>query len=165
MFNAYSVRPIGSDVFFEHLKDIQTSRHYETEPPKDNDISVHGSFPWGKRNLKHMDGYEELCLAVIAYAFIEYLQCYEKKLERDELYGQDKYYWIWNSRCISLENYFFRQSEFLERCFDDLLENVCWEGIAEIDKCIKRFHSFLRWTRPAKKYKKEDKLHENHKNE
>ena len=151
MFNPYAVRPIGSDRFLEHLKDIQTTSYYGTEFAFDLPILASGHVPWGKPNKKKMDGWEELCLAIIANAFIDYLEAYKEKTLILDQFGQTAGYWVWNSRCISLENTWFRKNPFLEYCFDCLLLNVCWEGVDEIERCIKRFHGYLRWARPSKK--------------
>ena len=49
MLNPYAVRPIGSERFYEHLKDIQTRSYYNTELPVDPPVIVTGGFPWSER--------------------------------------------------------------------------------------------------------------------
>ena len=85
-------------------------------------------------------------MAIVASTFIEYLSEYRSKTIREEKYGRDAAYWVHNSRCIDLENFYFRQNDFLSKVFDDLLEYICWEGVNEIEKCIDRLQVFIRWT-------------------
>lgn len=152
MFNPYAVRPIGSPKFYEHLKDIQTTQYYNTETKEDLKLHLTGSLPWENHERKSMDGSEELIFAIVVMTFLDYLGSYRQKLIIEEEYGQNDSYWVWNSRCIVLENEFFRrQGEFITFCFDKLLERVCWEGICEIEKCMKRMENLLRWTNTAKK--------------
>jgi hypothetical protein len=147
MFNSYAVRPIGSAKFFEHLKDIQTEQYYNTESSDEPMLELSGYFPWQRYDRHAMEGADELLLAVTAMTFIDYLDAYRNKLLIENEEGQSGSYWVWNSRCIALENEYFRKTPFLTYCFDKLLENVCWEGVAEIEKCICRMNSLLRWTK------------------
>lgn len=150
MLNPYAVRPIGSAKFLEHLKDIQTEQYYNTESPDEPALELSGCFPWQRYERHAMDGSDELMLAITAMTFIDYLEAYRQKLIIEEEEGQSGSYWTWNSRCLVLENEYFRKTPFLAYCFDKLLENVCWEGISEIEKCIKRMGQLLRWTNTAR---------------
>lgn len=151
MFNPYAVRPIGSPRFYEHLKDIQTTQYYNTELKDDPNLCLSGSVPW-ETTGHDMDGSEELMFAIVVLSFMDYLGSYRQKLIIEEEEGQSSSYWVWNSRCIVLENDFFRKhGEFVSFCFDKLLERVCWEGICEIEKCMRRMENLLRWTKTAKK--------------
>lgn len=147
MFNPYAVRPIGSDRFLEHLNDIQTERYYATEMPAvEFKVTLHGWLPW--REPEAPDPYYSLMMAVIGSAFMEYLNCYERKI-RCLKHHDEASYWVWNSACIDLENSYFRRDPGLEVLFDKLLQNVCWEGTQEIEKCKRELSRMLRWTKRA----------------
>lgn len=157
MFNPYAVRPIGSERFFEHLKDVQTEQYYNLKPEDEQDIVLTGWFPWKHYDKHLLDGADELVIAVAAMAFIDYLEAYREKLIIENMKGRNGAYWFYNSRCLVLENEYFRKSLFLNDCFDKLLENICWEGISEIDKCIVRMKSLLRWVNTPNTKLKEQK--------
>lgn len=148
MFNQYAVRPIGSETFLEHLKDVQTRKYYE-DPEEDVKITTdcHGHVLWQE---KEQDPYESLLLAIVALSIHEYLYYYMKRNKEDRLHGQSKMYWVYNSRCIQLENDYFRKNPFLNDLFDKLLRHVCWEGNQEIEQCSYRTMHLLRWTKKNK---------------
>lgn len=152
MFNTYAVRPIGSETFLEHLKDIQVRSFYDTVFPFNAAAEVHGTVPWGSHDASNP--YVCLATAIIANAMLEYLHYYKQKEHFLDIHD-DRMYWAYNSRCIQMENDYFRRNKTLERLFDLLLENVCWEGIYEIERCQRRIRNVLRWT------KKAERTHEN----
>lgn len=153
MFNAYSIRPIGSEKFLEHLKDIQTRSLYDTMIPFEGEVDIHGSIPWASRGIQ--DPYVSLATAIIANTILEYLHNYEKK-EHFLAVCDDKMYWVYNSHCIQLENDYFRRSPFLEMLFEKLLEEVCWEGEAAIEQCARRMRSVLRWSKKSERNGSDD---------
>lgn len=153
MYNPYNVRPIGSEKFLEHLKDAQTKGYYETKNIYEEEnikTNLHGSIPWGEKDNTN-DGYTSLMMAIIADAIQEYLCYYYHRNRIEEKEGRDTLYWVYNSRCIELENGYFRRNPFLEEIFDKLLTNVCWEGNEAIDDCFNRMQKLLRWSKTEKK--------------
>lgn len=145
MFNPYNCRPIGSERFLEHLKDVQTSSLYDSEfqnaPEFLTDLHVGGHVPWQQAEIKE-DPYTRLYWAIVAGALIEYLEAYDRKLA----VSPDKpSYWINESRCLTLENDYFRTNPTLEAIFDGLLINVCWLGREEIQNCRKRLMRAIGW--------------------
>ena len=155
MFNPYSCRPIGSNRFEEHLLDVQASQYYATELPEGKTEDAwrlcEGSHaPWYREDPKE-DPWTNLYWAIVISAFIDYLEHYEKKITTDP---NKPSYWIYESRCISLENDFFRKSETLESYFDRLLIGVCWKGANDIEQCRKRLMREIGWLkRPNQKTK------------
>lgn len=153
MFNNFNVRPIGSDKFLEHLKDAQAKSFYNTSLPCEEtiDTDFHGCAPWvnNKSNIED-DNYASLVIAIIANAMMEYLYYYYYRTLEEYNKGRTGHYWFLNSRCIELENSYFRRNPFLEELFDALLKNVCWEGTAEMEQCMKRLRGLLRWSHKDK---------------
>ena len=154
MFNPYSVRPIGSAKFERHLMDIQTRRYYETILSTDEEITgedIHGREPW-----KIPDSYNpwaNLYTAIWALTIMDYLDNYLKRnaaLRRDD----DAKYWVFESRCIQIENFFFRVDEFGNELLNKMLYNICWMGDNEIEACMKRMKKVLRWSVTARKTRK-----------
>ena len=149
MFNPYSCRPIGSGRFEEHLKDIQTARWYETELREDETDNVsrlceNCHSPWYEKDPKE-DPWENLAWAIVISAFIDYLDAYEEKIKRNSL--------MYENKCIWLEKY-FHGSPTLERLFELMLINVCWQGIDEIQRCKKRLMSTIGWIKRPDAIKK-----------
>lgn len=147
MFNCYAVRPIGSKKFEEHLKNLETISYYENvEDKKEAKVkNIHGTIPW--KETKRVNGYESLVVAIIANAILDYLYWYKEKVKREEEEGRDGYYWLCNSRCIEMENRYFRRNPYLEEIFNKLLSEICWEGIDTINSCIERLKKTLRWSK------------------
>lgn len=157
MFNPYSCRPVGSARFEEHLKDVQTRQFYDTACPKEESMDnlwqlCEGShLPWYEYDPKE-DPYMNLMWAIVICTIIDYLDAYAQKLE---LGISDPKYWIWESRCIQLENEYFRKNPTLEVIFDKLLQAVCWQGEYEIEQCQKRLMRVNGWLkRPDKRQRK-----------
>ena len=159
MFNPYSCRPIGSARFEEHLKDVQTVQYYATEMPEVRSENVwrlcEGSHtPWYREDPKE-DPWMNLYWAIVLSAFIDYLEEYDKKISM----GPDEpAYWVFESRCIDLENVYFRKDPALERIFNRLLIDVCWKGRYEIERCIKRMKLAIGWLKRPDKKTEEAKL-------
>ena len=148
MLNPYSCRPIGTARFEEHLRDVQTSRYYATEMPEEKTedlwrLCEDCHAPWYEEDPKE-DPWVNLYWAIVISAFIDYLTVYEKRITTQE---DRPSYWIFESRCISLENDYFRQNEILEQYFDRLLIGVCWQGIDAIEQCRKRLMREIGWLR------------------
>lgn len=151
MFNPYSVRPIGSARFERHLMDIQTRCYYDAFLPADEDLAVmniHAREPWRQPDCS--DPWKNLFTAIWAITVIDYLEYYLKRneaLRRED----DAHYSVYESRCIQLENFFFRVDDFGSNLFDRMLYNVCWMGDREIEACIRRMKKVLRWSSEARK--------------
>ena len=149
MFNPYSCRPIGSGRFEEHLKDIQTTRWYETELQEERTENVsrlceNCHAPWYEKDPKE-DPWANLAWAIVISAFIDYLDEYEHKIRLNP--ATDRMFLVYESRCIYLENSYFRGNPALEQIFDKMLIHVCWQGIDEIQRCKKRLMSVIGWTK------------------
>ena len=121
MFNAYAVRPIGSARFEEHLLDIMTSRHYAGLSRGQEDLSRIA--PAGTR-LYHSAGTQDpgdlLVTAVAGQSVCDYLLFYVQR-RIAELEGNPGNYVLYDSRCLDLENGFFRKSLVMETLFEELL--------------------------------------------
>lgn len=152
MFNPYAVRPIGSQQFLEHLKDVQARVYWETVMPEElqkgtDGIELAGSLPWGSERVKN-DPYSNLYTAIIALTVMDYLDNYLKRNNKLRE-GDDAGYWVFESRCIDLENHFFRRDPYREIVFERMLHDICWMGDDEIEKCMARMKRVLRWTKHA----------------
>lgn len=147
MFNPYACRPIGSDIFFEHLRDCQARSYYDTEL-QETGYSLHGSTPWD--NTPEYDGWAKLALAIMYGSFLDYLTYYQNR-NRAEKEGDDKNYVYWNSKCLDLENRYFRRNHELEKIFDRMLRDVCWKGNNKIDKSRKALIGALGWTKDQRR--------------
>lgn len=146
MFNPFQCRPIGSGRFEEHLKDVQTSKYYETEIPKEKmETAWHSCenchLPWHEDDGKE-EPWANLYWAIVINAFIDYLDEYERKIS---CHAHDKDFWIHESRCIQMENDYFRTNDDLEWIFDQMLVRVCWRGQHEIDRCRKQLKMAIGW--------------------
>lgn len=147
MFNPYAVRPIGSQKFEEHLKDIQTSKWYEFDYGKDTEVQdcmfLHGYLPWDTAGNDPFEApWRKLWIVIVVMAIQDYLEFYQKRnacLFEDDEPG----YQVWESKCLDLENNFFRKGDFTEIIFDKLLTGICWMGGDEIHACQKRMNRLL----------------------
>ena len=144
MLNAYVVRPIGSKRFENYLEDLETRKYYENKLPAEIEIDIHGDIPWDRKSVEN-DPWANLCAAIVAMAIDEYLDYY---LERNKALREkdDGMYVLYESKCIHMENFYFREDPYLSEIFDDLLYNVCWRGDQAIEDCQRRMHKVLRWT-------------------
>lgn len=83
-------------------------------------------------------------------AMMDYLKYYTERNDaiRKE---DDSKYTLMESRCIELENYFFRMDETTTMLFEKMLHYVCWMGDGAIDDCSRRLKQVLRWTQTKKR--------------
>ena len=124
MFNAYAVRPIGSARFEEHLLDIMTSRQYAGLPRGQEDFSRFT--PAGSRlyhSVRTLDPGDLLVTAVAGQSVCDYLLYYVLR-KIAEIEGNPGNYVLYDSRCLDLENGFFRKSLVMETLFEELLRRL-----------------------------------------
>ena len=144
MFNSYSVRPVGSKRFEEHIQDIMVSRYYERGEENETDLCIdHAEAPWGSSRTVMDDGWDRLTAAVISLAILDYTDAYMHKVHCQQT-GDDAHYWVWESRCIELENFFFKENE-LDYIFEGVLEK-CQEGGKELRNMEKRICETIFWS-------------------
>lgn len=120
MFNPYSVRPIGSEQYNNHLLDVFTKKYYD-QPDYSEDpgkLAAYGTKIW--KSSKSYDPYEKLIIAVLIQAIYDYLDAYQKRKKAEENFNNGDYV-LYNSYCLRLENEYFRINEFTEQIFDKLL--------------------------------------------
>ena len=147
MFNHYAVRPVGSDRFFDHLKDVQARSWYDMELPEEPEdiarLCEKAHAPWKETDVRS-DPWQNLYYAILINAMIDYLDEYEAKLE---IGPGNPQFWVHESRCLSLENGYFRDDDFLSSIFDKLLVGVCWAGVDEIRRCRERLKRVIGWVK------------------
>ena len=128
MFNPYGVRPIGSRRFEEHLNEVARICAVKEEE-KRSMIPVlptrYQADPDERRwRPDPMNaGWEMLHTAIIARALVDYLEAYAYAIEFED--NHDYRADVYMSRCLTLENEYFRQDENLEAMFDYILRHVC----------------------------------------
>lgn len=122
MFNPYSIRPIGSDRFEQHIKDVETSAYYDRVIVDDDDplkLAVYGTKIWKSENDN--DPYEKLITAMVVQAVIDYVG-YFLNWQRAQEEGDQSGEVLWHSRMLDEENDFFRRYEITEYVFEELLK-------------------------------------------
>ena len=126
MFNPYFARPIGSDRFEQHLLTLMTQAEEKKSMEKD-------SFPEVKlilsvRHEKPAEydpvdaGWKALDTAIFAQALVDYLLNYAYMLKFHD--DSDPKEWVHFSRCVDMENTYFRTDPDKARIFDYILVNV-----------------------------------------
>ncbi len=127
----------------EYIKKVAPPEWYEWG---ENIKPVPGKYPWATRTNPENEGWNKLMLAIIGYAFTDYLYEYRNREIVKAREGESSLYWVYNSHCITLENGYFRKNKYLEELFDRLLREICWEGIPAIESAINRIEKdLLRW--------------------
>ena len=130
MFNPYYARPIGSEKFEKHLLTLMIEG-FETQKAAREAIpqypvtyhAVPGEYP---RFDPIDEGYKKLAFAVYALAIYDYLDSYEMMLHREYDAGDhDPFYMVYKSRCLVLENEYFRVDEDRSAMLDLILREVC----------------------------------------
>lgn len=130
MFNPYHARPIGSEKFENHLltlmiEGIETQKASLEAIPQ-YPVTYHAAPDECPRFDPIDEGYKKLAFAVYALAIYDYLDNYEKMLERDNIGGDlDAAYMVYKSRCLALENEYFRIDEDRSAMLDLILRKVC----------------------------------------
>lgn len=149
MFNPYSVRPIGSTKYEEYLMDIQTAHYYGfPEWWHGEDTPIHEEGLYAKADIPKPDDspWTQLMTAIIASSMLDYCEFYRRKLCAMRKNNM-KEFTLWESRCLELENEYFRFHPGLGDILDKLLSFVCWLGEEDIEKCQRRLRRLLRWTK------------------
>ena len=89
-------------------------------------------------------------MAIMYGSFLDYLTYYRERNKANEE-GNDKDYVYWNSKCLDLENHYFRKNPELEKIFDEMLKHVCWKGNDAINKSRKALMDALGWTKDCRR--------------
>ena len=130
MFNPYYARPIGSEKFENHLLALMIEG-FETQKAARELIPqypiTYRAAPGDYPVFNPIDeGYRKLAFAVYALAIYDYLDNYEMMLQveydRDDL---DAAFTVFKSRCLELENKYFRVDEDRSAMLDLILREVC----------------------------------------
>lgn len=127
MFNPYSVRPIGSNKFEQHIQDLHVAAYYDNTIVDNDDlekIAVYGEKIW--KSEPENDPFEHLIIAMTVQAAIEYAQYYFlwKKAQKQGDLGKEVLY---HSYMLAEENDFFRKYEITEKVFDKLLKILMFQ--------------------------------------
>ncbi len=150
MFNPFYARPIGSERFERHLltlmleSDEKRKAADEAVPVLpvnlrvDPCVRAHGWNP-------DRDGWYALKAAIEASAVADYLDCYIRRLQR-EARGDDAGAYVWQCRCITLENEYFRKDEELSALLDSILAYVVhnWEDRTLSERILRMDHAARR---------------------
>ena len=128
MFNPYHARPIGSQAFENHLLTLMVEG-IETQKSAKEAIPDYKVIPHAApKELVHsdpvMEGYKALNTAILSLAIIDYLTEYEARLKVERESDLDPRALVHISRCLELENEYFRQDEDREMILDYILKNV-----------------------------------------
>ena len=150
MFNHFSVRPIGSVQFEEHLLGLmikaaildEDARLAIPEYPLILEASQNGHSTYDPIE----EGWKALANAVLAQTIIDYLDEYEKRLRLEEE-GRDAAAYVHECRCLTLENEYFRD-EYGE---SDLLDSILREIIHNPDDHGKLHHRIYRIERAKRR--------------
>ena len=132
MFNPYSVRPIGSKKYEDHLLDVFSSMHYRWQLPEEPlKLPIHGEHIW--KNGEDEDPWESLCIAVTVQAIVDYIDYFRRWREAQHQCndGREVYY---HSKMLELENDFFRTNEAVEHAFDEPLKLLIFQDHDSIKK-------------------------------
>lgn len=127
MFNPYYARPIGSDKFLNHLLTLMTERqeirNEEHEALPEIPVHPRAEFKPSTAYDPIMEGWKALDLAITAQAIQDYLDCYEKRIEYEDKHWIPTAY-VWECRCLTLENEFFRIDPDRSALLDGVLNYV-----------------------------------------
>ena len=127
MFNPYFARPIGSEQFERHLLTLMEKGEQEAkeaaevlhEIPISLKVEEHDPVRWDPVD----ECWKLLALMVKAQAILDYLDEYEHRL-RCEDRGDFASAEVHESRCLTMENEYFRQTDEGEWMIDSLLREV-----------------------------------------
>ena len=128
MFNPYFARPIGSERFEKHLMTLMVRGDEEAkeaaelihEMPYSLQIADHDPVNWDPID----EGWKLLSLAIYAMAICDYLEEYEMRLRLEDD-GRYSFAEVHESRCLTLENEYFRTTDDGEIMIDCLLREIC----------------------------------------
>ena len=128
MFNHYSVRPIGSKRFENHLLDLLKNGIEKEEEARANIPElpiVYRKDPDDKRPEFDpiMEGYKALALAILAQTIYDYLDEYELRLKYEDEHNFTRAY-VHECRCLTLENEYFRRDDENSAVLDAILRYV-----------------------------------------
>lgn len=128
MFNPYFARPIGSERFEKHLLTLMVQGNELQKEAAD----LVAEIPYTLRLMEHDpvnwdpidEGWRLLGLSIYAMAISDYLQEYEMRLRLEDE-GRYSYAEVHESRCLTLENEYFRTTDDGEIMIDCLLREIC----------------------------------------
>lgn len=133
------IRPIGKPPFESHLLDIFSSIYWHRQIPYEDDLqkeAAYGSPIW--KSEPEIPEDMALITAVTGLAVLDYIEWWEKR-ECAKLAGDSGREVLCDSRCLDLENDFFRQYAVTEEIFEELLYRLhtAWSA-EEVRRQIKR---------------------------
>ena len=126
MFNPFFARPIGSDRFEQHLvtqmlmAEEKTSMEKEALP--EIRLVLHTISEQSANYDPINEGYKALAIAVFARALADYLYNYAWCLKFHD--DNDPKEWVHFSRCVVLENEYFRTDPKWADIFNYVIKNV-----------------------------------------
>ena len=126
MLNPFHARPIGSDRFEQHLLTemcrAEEQKNMEKEAVPDVKLILHAvSGQTGSYNPID-EGYKALAVAIFARALADYLMEYAWCLKMHD--DNNPREWVHFSRCVVLENEYFRTDQKRADIFDYVIKNV-----------------------------------------
>ena len=132
VFNPYRVRPIGSAQFENHLLTLMVEgierekevREYIPEYPVIPRRAPEDDSPYYDPIEK---GYKMLEYAILCQAVFDYLTEYEKRIAYED--RDDPRALVSESRCLQIENEYFRQDPDKGDLLDMILRHVCHQDI------------------------------------
>lgn len=145
-FNPYSVRPIGSEQFEEHLQDCYVSAFYHYQLPVSHEdpkkLAVYGEKMWHSADA--YDPWLELVFAITAQAVIDYIKAWRswQKAKADFNIGYET---LWHSQMLRIENEYFRKYDAVEPVFEKLLDILQKADYTETRLISKVMHNYNQW--------------------
>jgi len=145
-FNPYSVRPIGSEQFEEHLQDCCTSAFYRHKLPVEDEEPVKLA-AYGEKMWHSTDAYDpwiDLIFAMTAQAAIDYVRAWRlwQKAKDTSNIGQEG---LWHSRMLRIENEYFRRYDAVEPVFNKLLDMLQKPDCSETRLISSIMHNYNQW--------------------
>lgn len=156
MFNPYFARPIGSEQFERHLLTLMVRGDQEAKEAAEALKGYPFTLRVEEHNPARLDPVDEawklLGLAVYAMTIMDYLEQYACRL-RSEDAGNLVQAEVFESRCLTLENEYFRGTEEGEWMIDSILREIIHndrdhfyqQRICRIERTIRRIHRWI-WT-------------------
>ena len=143
MFNPFYARPIGSDRFEQHLLTemcrAKEQENMEKEALPDVKLILHAVPEMSSGSDPVDEGYKALAVAIFARALADYLLEYAWCLKMHN--DNDPREWVHFSRCVVLENEYFRTDPKRAEIFNYVIKNVVRKDyyIQDRIKTIKEF--------------------------
>lgn len=152
MFNPYHARPIGSEAFEKHLAALMIEG-IETQNAVKEALPEYKVVPEAAKNGTVLsdpitEGYKALDTAILAQAIVDYLTEYEARLKAERTDWLNPRALVHTSRCLELENEYFREDEGHAMILDYILRHVihCSPVIDERLNAIRKLRSRIKVT-------------------